>query len=252
MAANDLVAALRVQESGSGFEGVAPGWWGPYLFGGFIVGQAVFAAALTVPRDRRIHSLHAYFLLPVQAERPLCHRVTTVRDGRTFSQRRLELEQDGQVVFTMTCSFTSAIAEPVYQLPLDPDVPEADENLARQARGPWQVVRLGAAGPSTGRAWFRMTEPLDDDPIAGDAVLAFFSDMTGMGGHPVPLPNVEDWVSLDHAVWFHRPLRADQWLLFDLQTLVAIEKRALIRGVLYGPDRKVGMSMAQEALLRRS
>ena len=251
MAQNDLAAALSVRESRDGFEGMAPGWWGPYLFGGFIIGQAVYAAGLTVPRERRIHSLHAYFLLPAHAERPLCHRVTTVRDGRTFSQRRLDIEQEGQVIFTMTCSFTSAIAEPVFQLPLDPSVPDAEAMPAEHTKRGWDVVRLGPSGPSTGRAWFRLSQALGDDSLVNDAVLGFFSDMTGMGGHPIPLPNVEDWASVDHAVWFHRPLQADGWLYFDLQTLVAAEKRALIRGVLYGPDRTLGMSMAQEALLRR-
>lgn len=251
MAAGELVEALTVRPAGDAFEGLAPGWWGPYLFGGFIVGQAVFAAGLTVPRERRIHSLHAYFLLPAQAERPLCHRVETVRDGRTFSQRRLQIEQAGEVIFTMTCSFTAATAEPVYQVPLDRDVPDPHDLPTQSTRGGWEVARLGPQGTSTGRAWFRLQEPLAADPLGNDAVLGFFSDMTGMGGHPIPLPNVEDWVSLDHAVWFHRPLRADDWLYFDLQTLVAAEKRATIRGVLYGPDRVVGMSMAQEALLRR-
>ncbi|HEX6488549.1 MAG TPA: acyl-CoA thioesterase domain-containing protein [Candidatus Dormibacteraeota bacterium] len=251
MAESELTQALTLSKSGDGFAGVAPKWRGPYLFGGFIVGQAVFAAGLTVPRDRRIHSLHAYFLLPALAERPLCHRVETVRDGRTFSQRSLQVEQEGQVIFTMLCSFTAAPAETVFEQPFDPSIPDPEGMPAERARGGWDVVRLDPGAASSRRAWFRVTEDAPDDPLLNDAMLGFFSDMTGMGGHPIPLPNVNDWVSLDHAVWFHRPLRIGDWLYYETQTLVAAEKRATIRATIHGPDRRLGLSMTQEALLRR-
>lgn len=254
----ETVGALAVRPVAGGFEGVAPAWFGRHLFGGFIVGQAVFAAGLTAPAGRRIHSLHAYFVRPARGDSPLHHRVTTVRDGRTFAVRHVETSQGGETVFWMSSSYTSAAADFVYEPPLDPEVPDPDGLPTEAARGPWEVARLGPtpARPdgtvsSTGRAWFRVRGDLGDDPVVGDAVLGFFSDMTGMGGHPVAVPGLRHWVSLDHAVWFHRPLRADGWLFYDLHTLVADERRALIRGVMYGPDRRVGLSVAQEALIQR-
>jgi acyl-CoA thioesterase-2 len=254
----DTVAALEVRPVGSEFEGFAPAWFGQHLFGGFVVGQAVYAAGLTAPQGRRIHSLHAYFVRPARADSALRHRVSTVRDGRTFAVRHVETTQGGDTVFWMSCSYTSAGADLVYEPALDSAVPDPQSLPAEMARGPWEVARLGPTEPepdgtvrSTGRAWVRICRPLGDDPVVADAVLAFFTDMTGVGGHPVAVKGVRNWVSLDHSVWFHRPLRADAWLYYDVHTLVADEQRALIRGVMYGPDRRLGLSMAQEALIQR-
>lgn len=243
----ELDSALRVGRDGDAFAGVAPGWWGPSLFGGFIVGQAVHAAGQTVEPDRRIQSLHAYFVLPARAERELRHRVITRRDGRSVSQRRLETVQEGEVIFWMACSYSASAAEPLVERPLDDSVPGPAAGAARPARG-WDVVRV----PPGARAWFRLHERLPEDPLLHDAVLGFFSDLTGVGGNPVALPDVEDWVSLDHAVWFHRHPPGDDWLFYDVETEVAAPKRALIRGTMYGSDRRPALTVAQDALLRRT
>jgi acyl-CoA thioesterase II len=243
----ELDSALRVAPDGDAFAGTAPGWWGPSLFGGFIVGQAIHAAGQTVAADRRIQSLHAYFVRPARAEHELRHRIVAERDGRTVSQRRLETFQDGEVIFWMACSYSASAAEPVVEQPLDPDVAEPSAEAAEPARG-WDVVRV----PPGARAWFRLRESFGDDPLLNDAVLGFFSDLTGVGGNPVALPDVEDWISLDHAVWFHRSPRADGWLFYDVATVLAAPKRALIRGTMYGADRRPGLTVMQDALLRRS
>jgi acyl-CoA thioesterase II len=243
----ELDSALRVERDGDAFAGVAPGWWGPSLFGGFIVGQAIHAAGQTVAPERRIQSLHAYFVLPARAERELRHRIITERDGRTVSQRRLETFQEGEVIFWMACSYSAAAAEPVVETALDDAVPDPNGRGAEAARG-WDVVRV----PPGARAWFRLRESFGDDPLLNDAVLGFFSDLTGAGGNPVRLPDVEDWISLDHAVWFHRSPRADDWLFYDVETVVAAPKRALIRGTMYGADRRPGLTVMQDALLKIS
>lgn len=244
--AEELLTGLEVHPSGEAFEGKAPEWWGPFLFGGFIVGQAVHAVGQTIPEGRRIHSLHAYFLLPVRAALPIRHVVSTLRDGRTFSQRQLRSEQEGETVFVMTCSFVGAPSEPSHELTLDAAVP-GPEGLAKEAgRGPWpEVARVGP-----GRAWCRLPSEVPADPRLNDALLGFISDLTGGGGQPFAVPDVTNWVSLDHAVWFHRPLVADEWLLFDPETVAVDGKRGLLRGSFYGSDRCLRLSMTQEALLR--
>lgn len=243
----ELDGALRVERDGDAFAGVAPAWWGPSLFGGFIVGQAIHAAGQTVPAERRIQSLHAYFVQPARSERELRHRIITERDGRTVSQRRLETVQDGEAIFWMACSYSAAAGDPVVEQPLDPDVADPAPEAAEPARG-WDVVRV----PPGTRAWFRLRGGLGEDPLLNDAVLGFFSDLTGVGGNPIALPDVEDWISLDHAVWFHRAARADGWLFYDVETVVAAPRRALIRGTMYGADRRPGLTVMQDALLKIS
>jgi acyl-CoA thioesterase II len=243
----ELETALRVERDGDAFAGVAPGWWGPSLFGGFILGQAIHAAGQTVAADRRIQSLHAYFVRPARSERELRHRIITERDGRSVSQRRLETLQEGEVIFWMACSYSASAAEPVVEQPLHGSVPDPAQQPAESARA-WDVVRV----PPGTRAWFRLRDGFGDDALLNDAVLGFFSDLTGVGGNPIVLPDVEDWISLDHAVWFHRSPRADGWLFYDVETVVAAPKRALIRGTMYGADRRPGLTVMQDALLRRA
>src|SRR5207245_2064335 len=123
---------------------------GTTLFGGFLLGQAVYAAGLTAPADRRIHSLHAYFLRPAVAGLPLLHEVETVRDGRAFAVRRLKTRQAGKVVLEMSCSYTSAGEEIDYGEPLGGDVPDP-EGRPRLSDwgGPYDVVRVGPGGGET-------------------------------------------------------------------------------------------------------
>lgn len=254
--AEALWRSLTVRPEADAFVGDTPQLFGPVVFGGQLVGQAVFAAGLTVPPDRRIHSLHAYFLRPARTGVPLLHRVTAVRDGRAFAVRRLETSQEGTTVFEMACSFTAGEGDAAGEPGLAESVPGPDGLPPASWRGPWEGSRLGPeppAGnghPSTSRAWFRVAADLPDDARGHDAVVGLMTDMTAGGGDPVPGFSPRQMISIDHAVWFHRPLRADRWVYYDVHSLIHTGSRAVIRGAMYGPDRRLALSMAQEVLLR--
>ena len=254
----ETIGFVSVRPDGDGWVGDAPAWFGDRLFGGFVLGQGTHAATRTTPEGRRIHSLHGYFLRPVFAGLPLSYRVTPIRDGRTFAIRQLEAVQDGNAVFTMMFSFTEDTDGYEYELPMA-DVPKPDELPVEVGPGPWEVAEVGPtpAAPehgyrtSTRRAWFRIARALPDDPHLHEALIAFVTDMTGTGGRPLHLEGeVRGMVSLDHAAWFHRPLRADEWVLYDVHSLVNTNGRGVLRGTIYAPDGRLAASVAQEMLLR--
>jgi acyl-CoA thioesterase-2 len=254
----ETIDSLRVRVDGEGWIGDAPDWFGERLFGGFVVGQAVAAATQTTPPGRRLHSLHGYFLRSVVAGRPLSYRAAALREGRSFTTRRLDAAQDGRAVFSMLCSFGPDTDGYEYELPLGFDAPAPDELHPVVGPGPWVKAEIGPTPPgpdgtyrSTSRAWLRVGARLPDDAGLHAALIAFATDMTGTGGRPRHLEGtVEGMVSLDHAVWFHRPLRADEWLLYDVHSLVNTAGRGLLRGTMHGPDGRLGVSVAQEMVLR--
>ena len=254
----ETIEFVTVRADGDGWVGGAPAWFGDRLFGGFVVAQAVHAATRTAPEGRRIHSLHGYFLRPVVAGRPVSYRIVPVRDGRTVAIRHLEAAQDGAPVFTMTCSFTVDTDGYEYELAVGRDTPAPEDLTTTTGPGPWAVAEVGPTPPepdgtrrSTRRAWFRVAGTLPDDPHLHAALVAFATDMTGTGGRPLHLEgDIRGMVSIDHAVWFHRPLRADAWLLYDVHSLVNAGGRGLLRGTMHGPDGRLAVSVAQEMLLR--
>jgi acyl-CoA thioesterase II len=254
----ETIEFITVRKDGGYWVGDAPAWFGERLFGGFVLAQSVHAAATAAAEDRRIHSLHGYFLRPVMAGQPLSHRIIPIRDGRSFAVRHLEAVQSGKPVLWMTCSFATDTDGYEYELPMDPDVPAPDELPTSVGPGPWEVAEVGPTSPapdgtrvSTRRAWFRVAGPLPDDPNLHAALIAFVTDMTGTGGRPLHLEgDVTGMISIDHAAWFHRPLRADEWLYYDVHSLVNAGGRGLLRGTIYGPDRSLAASVAQEMLLR--
>jgi acyl-CoA thioesterase-2 len=249
---------VRAADDGSGaFIGEAPGWFGDRLFGGFVVGQAVHAATQFAPDGLRIHSLHGYFLRPMMAGTPVRYEAAIVKDGRSFSTRRLDVTQNGATVFTMTCSFTADTAGYAYDTPLDDPVPSPDALERGMGPGPWEVAWIGPTDAredrtrrSTHRAWSRVAQRLPDDPNLHAAMIGFLTDVTGTGGRPLHLDgDTFGMVSLDHAVWFHRVARADEWLLYDVHSLVNAGGRGLLRGVLRDGQGQVVASLAQEMLL---
>ncbi len=254
----ETIEFVTVRPDGDGWVGDAPDWFGERLFGGFVVSQSVHAVTRTAPEGGRIHSLHGYFLRPVFAGKPLTYRVAPLREGRTFVMRQLEAVQDGEPVFTMMCSFTADTDGYEYELPMAPGVPPPEELATEIGPGPWEAARLGPTPPaadgtrrSTHRAWSRVPVALPDDPHLHAALIAFVTDITGTGGRPLHLEgDVTGMVSIDHAAWFHRPLRADEWLFYDVHSLVNTAGRGVLRGTMYGPDRHVAVSVAQEMLLR--
>jgi len=249
---------LRVRPDGDGWIGDAPSWFGDQLFGGFVIAQAIVAATRAAPEGRRMHSLHAYFLRPVVAATPILYRVTTLREGRTFATRRLDATQADAPVFAMSCSFTADTEGYEYEMPVARDVPGPDELSVQGGPGPWVQALFGPTPPdadgvrqSTHRHWFRIPGPLPDDPHLHAALVGFATDWTGTGGRPLHLEgDIQGMVSLDHAVWFHRPARADAWLFYDVHSLVNAGGRGLLRGTIVDGERRIVASVAQEMLLR--
>jgi acyl-CoA thioesterase-2 len=255
----ELVDALttRPTDDEGVFTAPSPDWFGPRLFGGFVVAQALNAAIKTVSGGLRPHSLHGYFLRPVETARDSELRVAHVRDGRTFTTRQVTTMQGGKAAFVATASFCLDEVGDEYQAAL-PDVPAPDDIESSGFDGPVDMRDLGATPvradgtmESTRRVWFGV-DPLGDDPGLHATVLAYLSDMTGTSFRPLSLG---DWgahtdASLDHAVWFHRPARADGWLFYDLHALINTGGRSTVRGELYTSDGKLVLSLAQELLIR--
>jgi acyl-CoA thioesterase-2 len=255
----ETLELLRVRPGdGDGREwvGETPDWFGEYLFGGFVIGQAIVAATRNPPEGRRLHSMHAYFLRPVLAGRAVTYRVRPVREGRSFASRHLEASQDGKPVLEMACSFTADTHGYVYDLP-GAAVPPPDGLVLESGPGPWVAGYLGptpaaadGTRESTHRMWFRIPSALPDDVHLHTALLGFATDWTGIGGRPLHLEgDTTGMVSLDHAAWFHRPARADGWLFYDVHSLVNAGGRGLLRGVVRDPDGRVVASAAQEMRL---
>ncbi len=258
-AVDETIRFLTVRPDGERWIGDAPPWFGAYLFGGVVIAQAVHAATHDAPDGKRIHSLHAYFLRPARATLPLHYRVTTLREGRTFATRSIEAEQDGSAVLSMTCSFSADTDGGYeYELRLGRDAPGHDEVPPSHGPGPWLAADVGPTPPaadgtrqSTHRHWFRMPGALPDDPQLHAALIAFATDWTGTAGRPLHLEgDITGMVSLDHAVWFHRPVRADAWHLYDVHSLVNTGGRGVLRGTMHDVDRHIVVSVAQEMRLR--
>jgi acyl-CoA thioesterase-2 len=266
---DELIEAIVATPSEPGPDGAetfvttGPLWWGDErTFGGMVVAQALHAATQTVPTGLDVHSLHGYFLRPAYARFPSVHTVRRVRDGRSFTTREVTTEVDGRPTFRMNCSFHQAEPGDDYQLPMAADIPPPPPPSSSRVGTepyPFDVRNLGATPLrddgsylSTRRCWFRTREKLADDPALHACVLAYFSDMTGASFRPHSLETWGDHTdaSLDHAVWFHRPRRADEWNLFDFQALLNAGGRATVRATMYGDDGRLYVSMAQELLIR--
>jgi acyl-CoA thioesterase-2 len=262
----ELVDAVTAREAGTDSQGRAtflttsPKWWvHGRVFGGMVVAQALNAAMQTVPAGIEVHSLHGYFLRPTSPGSQTTHTVDKMRDGRSFSTRQVTSEVDGKETFRMTCSLHAPEEGDLYQLPISPDVPRPTDIEGFEGPFPFDVRELGTTErredgtfQSTRRCWFRTRELLPDDPAVHASLLAYFSDMTGASFRPHSLGvwGTHTDASLDHALWFHRPWRADVWNLFDIQALVNAGGRAAIRATMHGEDGTLHLSMAQELLIR--
>lgn len=262
----ELVDALTARETELDTDGRAtftttcPNWWvHGRVFGGMVVGQALNAAMQTVSAPFQVHSLHGYFLRPTSPGSKTSHTVESVRDGRSFSTRQVTSEVEGKETFRMTCSFHAPEDGDRYQLPMAPSVPLPGDVEGFEEPFPFDVRELGTTErredgtfESTRRCWFRSRQPLPDDPAVHASFLAYFSDMTGASFRPHSLGvwGTHTDASLDHALWFHCPWRADVWSLFDIHALVNAGGRATIRATMHGEDGTLHLSMAQELLIR--
>jgi acyl-CoA thioesterase II len=249
------------------------------VFGGQVLAQALTAAGRTVVPDRALHSCHGYFLRPGRTDLPIVYDVETVRDGGSFSSRRAVARQGGQVIFFLSSSFHEAEdgfehADPVPDdVPPPSDCPTLGEVLARASGRPstfweheWGALEVRYVGdsrpggtlqdprhPARARVWIKTSGPLPDDPRTHQAALAYASDLTLLSAATVPHGvlvgfNVQA-ASLDHAMWFHRPFRADQWLLYDQVSPSASGALGLSTARLFQHGALVS-DVAQEGLIR--
>lgn len=251
------------------------------VFGGQVAGQALVAAGRTVPEDRPVHSLHAYFIRPGDPTVPLIYLVERVRDGRSFTTRRVTTIQHGKTIFTLSASFHRDEPGVEHADPM-PDVPPADAIATTAERmeklfGPsvreWydgNPIDIRHIGPLSFEAerdpslrttrnmvWLRVDGDLPDDPLLHVCLMTYASDMTLLDS--VLLAHGLSWAdgrttgaSLDHAMWFHGPFRADRWLLYAQDSPVARGSRGLARGEVYTSDGDLVVSVVQEGLVRTS
>jgi acyl-CoA thioesterase-2 len=245
------------------------------VFGGQVAAQALVAAARTVTDCGRMHSLHAYFLRPGDPAAPILYEVDRIRDGRSFATRRVVAIQHGTAIFNLACSY-HVEEEGLQHAPVMPAVPRPETLPAtaipedRPVGTPFRYldehgleIRF-VGGPLWARPgasrdreqfWFRVREPLGDDPVVHLAIVTFISD-AALISTIVQRHGMSAWTSeyfaasLDHSMWFHRPLRADQWLLFDQASPVAYGALGLTLGSLFDESGALLASVAQEGLVR--
>jgi len=234
--------------------------WGR-IYGGLVIAQALWGATLTVRPEHRVHSLHAYFILGGDLSEPVRYEVDRVRNGRSFTTRRVIARQSGGAILTLACSFQVEEEGPETQSAIFPEELKTPDAL----RPEWDagVERCDArhsADPPRSACWARYPVPLGDDPRRQACGLAYLSDVNPMGAiaasRPGGWPADGDWgesfmsASLDHAMWFHRPVRADEWVLLDLTGHGLIGSRGLATGPVFRSDGVHAATIAQEGLLR--
>ena len=277
----DLLSLERLEDNL--FRGQSRDIGTKYVFGGQVLGQALSAAQATMDsagEPRAAHSLHAYFLRAGDIAAPIVYNVDRTRDGGSFSVRRVTAIQHGQVIFFCAASFQQQEQGVEHQMSM-PEVPRP-EDLAPApaippdvlAKLPTKVQRwLDRTGPFEFRhvyprdelnpprrppfqqVWFRLSEKVGDGPELHRALLAYASDFQLLGTANFPhgisyyQPNVQ-MASLDHAIWFHRPFRADDWLLYAIDSPTAQNARGLARGLIYDRDGRLVASTVQEGMIR--
>jgi len=275
-----LLALERIEENLFRGQSQDLGWG--TVFGGQVLGQALSAAVQTVPAERQVHSLHAYFLRPGDVHRPIVYQVDRLRDGGSFTTRRVVAVQGGHPIFNMAASFQ--VDEPGFEhQDVMPGVPEPDslrsdrEQLAKFAEHFPPFLRERALAdqpfefrtvdglddmiaapprPPARSVWFRATGPLPDDPALHRYLLAYASDHGLIA--TCLLPHGVTWLSpgmhvasLDHVMYFHQPFRVDEWLLYVMDSPAAHGARGVARGRIFAKDGRLVASTAQEGLIRQ-
>ncbi len=278
-ALDDLVALLDLETIEVNiFRGRPPNENRLRVFGGQVAGQAVVAAARTLDgASRQVHSLHAYFLRPGDPTAPILYEVDRIRDGRSFTTRRVVAIQHGQAIFNLQASFQENEPGPDNQPPMPEDLPEPESLPDFKTRmEPYKkligelydrprpidlryitgdpITRSGQSGHRQ-QVWIRADGQLPFDPVLHACVVTYASDMTLLDTAVLPLglkwndQNVQ-LASLDHAMWFHQPFRADEWLLYDQYSISTSNSRALARGSIYNQQGQLVVTVVQEGLAR--
>ena len=280
-AVEELIALLDLEPIEVNiFRGISPQDRSQRVFGGQVLGQALVAASRTV-ENRLAHSLHAYFLLPGDPKVPILYEVDRSRDGKSFSSRRVVAIQHGRPIFHMSVSFDVAETDQLEHQIEAPKVPHPDtlpseDDLRRKyidqipeqyrdhflRKRPIEIKPVQSSDifrpekrPPFQSVWIRATDKLPDEISLQQCILAYASDMTLLD--TALLPHGIGWfddkiqmASIDHAMWFHRPFRADQWLLYVQDSPSAFGARGFNRGTIYTEDGTLVASVAQEGLMR--
>lgn len=255
-----LLDLERIEENA--FRGYhAPGSEGR-VFGGQIMAQALMAAGRTLAPTLGVHSLHGYFLRPGDSRVPVLFSVDRIRDGRSFATRRVVAIQRGAAIFEMSASFQvqeNGLTHQARALRLTPptDIPAALLGGAFvSVMENWKWLHDGTPKPPHKRVWFRANGTLGVDPLLHACLLTYQSDSDLMSTARLPHAPLDrsrlQRASLDHALWFHRPARLDEWLLYDLDSPSAAHARGYSRGELYTADGTLVASAMQESLLRKT
>lgn len=254
--------------------------WGR-VFGGQVAGQALSAAVQTVPDDRVCHSLHSYFLRPGDTRKPIVYEVDRIRDGRSFTTRRVVAVQDGRPIFNLAASFQIVedgfdhqspmpeangpegllseveLAEKIEDLIPEPlrEIALGERPIEVRAVRPYNHLRPRPREPEK-LVWYRTAGRLPDSPALHQYMLAYASDFQFLG--TALQPHGETWLnpalqvaSLDHSMWFHRPFRLDDWVLYAIESPSASGARGLVRGQFFSRDGRLVASAAQEGLIRQ-
>ncbi|MEV6898292.1 acyl-CoA thioesterase II [Amycolatopsis sp. NPDC051372] len=269
----DLLDLEKVEEDF--YRGVSPAHSPVRVFGGQVAGQALVAAGRTVPEDRRVHSLHAYFIRGGDPSVPILYEVDRIRDGRSFTTRRVTAIQHGKAIFALSASFQKdeqglEHGEPMPDVPAPETLPTFQERTAgfglrfterprpidvRYVGEPPWITRATGERPASNRVWMRADGALPADQLLHVCVLTYASDMTLLDS--ILARHGVYWdvdkvlgASLDHALWFHRPFRADEWFLYDSTSPSASGARGLATGRFFAQDGTHIATVVQEGLLR--
>lgn len=273
-----LLALERIEENL--FRGNSQDLGFPQLFGGQVIGQALSAASQTVEPERHVHSIHGYFLRPGDSHQPVVYDVDRVRDGGSFTTRRVSAIQKGKTIFTCSASFQIDETGYEHQLPM-PDV-EGPDNLPSEGEllhklehlvpqrvleklcrpKPIEIRPVTLQDPLNPQPmapirhlWFRANGTLPDNPAVHKYLMAYASDFnfvsTALQPHGVTFwSKFIQLASLDHAIWFHREVRADDWLLYAMDSPWAGNARGFARGSIFNRAGELVASVAQEGLIR--
>lgn len=263
------------------YRGRSPSTSWQRVFGGQVVGQALVAAYRTVDPARHVHSLHSYFMRPGDSAVPIIYQVEQLRDGSSFTTRRVTAIQHGEAIFSLEASFQIVEGGLDHQFPMPLDVPNPDtlmsgaeviaaygDRVPESIRRYWRRERpiemkpvflehytSREKLPPVQHIWIRVTGPVPDDRTIQSVVLAYLSDMTLLDtstfahGRLIFDPDIQA-ASLDHAMWFHRPHPLNDWLLYSQDSPSTSGARGFTRGLIYAADGTLVASVAQEGLIR--
>lgn len=280
---SELIEVLDLEQLEVGlYRGLQPpgGTMFQRVYGGQVAAQALVAAQRSVGPDRHVHSLHSYFILGGDPASPIVYDVENVRDGRSFTTRRVAARQHGEIIFYMTASFQGEEEGWTHQDAMPPTTsPDqvASMALLAEAEGDdaprsfareWSALEIAYIGddrapddpdrlthPAVQKLWFKAADRLPDERVLHNAVLAYMSDLTLLGAalmpHEVSLSGGQVRpASLDHAIWFHNRFRADEWLLYSQRSPSASGGRGMCTAEIFTADGLLVASVAQEGLIR--